>query len=157
MQPVYRFSALLANSTTERGHLMAKVSQGRVTTNNLDVTQLMIALSEGTPGVTLVLGEMLRHSGIAAVNDMYTMYEKRLCGCRITELFNLCGRDVGRFVYHVQVELPNQETGAYYAKGHHAILCMSGEFKRRRSFGKPGSFWALEHPPTETNYQYPIW
>lgn len=35
--------------------------------------------------------------------------EKRLYDARIGELFRLCGNDVKRFVYHVDIELPNQE------------------------------------------------
>lgn len=84
--------------------------------------------------------------------------EKQLYGQRIGELFWLCGGDAGRFMYHVECELPNQGTGVWYpCDGPYAWLSGNGSFgAARQDRVPPHSFWALPEPPVNPDYDYPI-
>ena len=79
---------------------------------------------------------------------------KHLYGIRIWDLFNYCGQDVSRFNYHVGVELPDQETGAWFLPRDPQF--QTKKFVAARQFGQPDTFWALENPPLNGNYNFPI-
>lgn len=99
-----------------------------------------------------MLGESGCFAFFRAVDD------KCLYGQRIGELFQLCGNDPRRFMYHVTCELPNQKTGVWQLMpGPHYLVCNNGPFKSARmSRVKPNSFWALQKPPINPDYDYPI-
>lgn len=112
---------------------------------------LLSSLHSGALAVLLewnrVVGESLR------IFDHKGLYDER-----IWELYELCDQDIMRFAYHVQVELPDQATGKVCSiEGLYADDLRGKEFFEKRRFGEPGSFWALENPPTEKDYTYPIW
>lgn len=128
-------------------------SQGRITSPSMSVLEVVMALAEDNMGAAKVLIEVLDADPMGLV-CLQVIDNKRLYGSRIWQLYELCGRDIKRFMYHVNVELPNQETG---------VLPMSvsrifgpEEWLAKRQFGQPGSFWALENPPTEPDYAFPI-
>lgn len=116
------------------------------------------ALSEGQENALLVLVTCQAHMGNADFAlFMFQLDLKRLYGLRIWELYELCDKDVERFIYHALTELPNQETGEWSVTGEYiSFIGDNPERKAARQFGKPGSFWALENPPTRRDYEYPI-
>lgn len=130
-------------------------SQGRITSQHLSPVDLVSALSGGNAGAMTVLVEWLKSSPMAII-EMLIIDGKRLYEHRIWDLYKLCGRDIERFKYHVAVELPNQETGELSVTGPYSPDFDNKEFWEKRRFGQPGSFWALENPPSETDYKYPI-
>lgn len=83
---------------------------------------------------------------------------KELYGVRIGMLFDLCDQSAQRFIYHVEVELPNQKTGAWSMASVHFPMCDSPSFKEARHRKvRPNMFWALKaHPPINTDYDFPI-
>jgi hypothetical protein len=130
-------------------------SQDRITSLTMTGPELISALCCSNPGALRVLAEWF-HSSPMAVIEMLSLDTKRLYDNRIWDLYKLCGMDIERFKYHVQVELPNQETGELSVTGPHSPDFKDKEFWVKRRFGKSGSFWALENPPSEANYEYPI-
>ena len=124
---------------------------------NMNILEIMIALSEGNPGALRVLSDLLGEDGSGFL-DVLNCDSKRLYGPRIWMLYkDVCGEDIHRFRYHLQVELPNQETGELSITGPHAPLFGkdSSTFWSARKFGKPGSFWALQNPPGRS-YRFPL-
>lgn len=88
---------------------------------------------------------------------------KHLRGSRVWELYEeICGRQMDRFIYHVMLELPCQCCGRFnfipveYATSMGFSEASAKSHWLARQHGKPNSFWALEDPPTERNYQFPI-
>ena len=133
------------------------MSSDRITDLNCTVTDIIADLSEGNPGVMRVLVEILQDEKPGGIFRLLNFDTKRLYGSRIWELFSdVCGKDIQRFKYHVDVELPNQETGELSVSGPWAPSLGNEEWWQRRQFGEPGSFWALEEPPTDPYYEYPI-
>lgn len=134
---------------------MIKETKDRITSgmSNVDV---VLALAENLPGAIEVVGRCIKSDPLGFL-AVLPLDSKRLYGKRIWELYLLCGEDIERFKYHYRVELPNQETGELRVNG--AIeyeLTIDDKFWAKRRFGKPGSFWALENPPFERKYEYPI-
>lgn len=118
--------------------------------HGLPTAMLLSSMHHGALAVLLewdrVVGESLR------IFDRKGLYDER-----IWELYELCGQDIMRFAYHVQVELPDQATGRVVSiHGFYADDLRGREFFEKRRFGEPGSFWALKDPPTEKDYAYPI-
>lgn len=134
---------------------MNNTSLDRITSLDITLVDFFYALSNGNAGAMQVLLEWF-NSSPSAVVEMLVLDNKRLYDHHIWELYRLCGKDIERFKYHVSVELPNQETGVLSVTGPFAPDSDDKEFWVKRSFGRPGSFWALESPPTEMNYVYPI-
>lgn len=134
---------------------MNGTSQDRITRLDITAVDLVSALCGGNPGALRVLAEWF-HSSPMAVIEMLSLDTKRLYDNRIWDLYKLCGQDIERFKYHVLTELPNQETGQLSVSGPHSPDFDDKEFWEKRRFGQPGSFWALENPPSEANYEYPI-
>lgn len=128
----------------------------RITSFEMTVVDVMLALSGGNPGAFRVLTEWFRSDPTVAIPEMVTLDTKRLYDSRIWDLYKLCGQNIERFKYHVLIELPHQETGQVSVSGPLSPSFDDKEFWTKRRFGRPGSFWALENPPTETNYEYPI-
>lgn len=119
--------------------------------------EAMFALTGNNRSAIVALGKISPVMGSAFESLLVALDTKRLYDDRINELFELCGRDPERFIYHVLVELPNQDTGVWNMSGPYAAKYRkNSEFKDARRFGKPGSFWALESPPSSRDYKYPI-
>lgn len=81
--------------------------------------------------------------------------QKHLYDEQIAELYLLCDESLARFIYHVQMELPDQLTGEHRAYGGY-LQKVPRDFSALRTHGKPGSFWALQSPPQHQDYSYPI-
>lgn len=115
-------------------------------------------LTNNHSGSVAVLTECWKSmDALSFVGFLSSIDKKRLYDERIWELFVLCGKNIERFIYHVDIELPNQETGEWMGTtGPHNALIENPAFIAARQFGRPGSFWALKHPPTDPNYEYPI-
>lgn len=134
------------------------MSQDRISDPNMSLTSAMFALSEGNAGALNVLMQLMQDNPM----QIFICDSKRLYGSRIWMLYkDICGEDIGRFAYHLCVELPNQETGKLSITGPYAARWgfdtpEKKQFWASRRFGKPGSFWALEHPPTRRDYAYPL-
>jgi len=124
----------------------------------MSLEMIVEALSGGDSSSANVLLECnVELGGTAFEVFCLSIDEKRLYDERIGELFQLCGNDVKRFVYHIDIELPNQETGDWRMAGPFAMRCRRAPgFSEARQFGQPGSFWALESPPDNPYYKYPI-
>ena len=123
---------------------------------NMSMQEAIFALSDGNPGAVRVLCELLE--GGNGIMDLLLCDTKRLYGSQIWVCYkDICGEDIERFRYHLQVELPNQQTGQVSVTGPHAPPLGEGgtRFWEARKNGVPGSFWALENPPTGT-YRYPL-
>ncbi len=136
---------------------MNTTSQDRITGVSTTPGEMIIALCGDNPGAMSVLAQWLESSGLMGVIEMFTLDTKRLYDHRIWELYkDVCGEDIERFRYHVLTELPNQETGKLSVTGPYSPGFGNEEFWEKRRFGTPNSFWALEHPPTEPDYEYPI-
>ena len=130
----------------------------RVTHLNMPVDYIMLKLSDGHPGAVKVISEIMSHEfGFMQVLLLDT---KHLYGNRIWELYsNVCGGDLERFKYHLDIELPCQVCGELAITGPYAAR-LRGEdydaFLQARRDKKPGSFWALKDPPKDPNYAYPL-
>lgn len=145
---------------------MVDTTEDRIT-GDMTVMDALMLLIEGSYGATKVMGPVMGSLGADAGGFLTVMDKKRLYGHAIAGLFALCGGDtdnvddIERFKYHVCVELPNQQTGEIGIYGPYFedldVETEAGrEFFLRRQFWKPGSFWGLEYPPTERNYEFPI-
>jgi hypothetical protein len=125
----------------------------------MSAQDVILALGENHPGAIVVVGKWIMSNPLGLM-EVLLLDTKHLYGERIWELYCLCDEDLERFKYHVDVELPDQETGKISATGPYAPRYDDKkaleDFWEKRSFGKPGSFWALEHPPSERAYKYPI-
>ena len=131
------------------------VSNDRITMD-MSLFDVVFALSEGNPGALNVLMRYAQSTPLGIL-ALLTFDTKRLYGARIWDLYSdICGQDIDRFAYHLQVELPNQETGRLSVSGPFSPAMDDSEFWEKRRAGKPGSFWALETPPTSQYYDYPI-
>lgn len=124
-------------------------------TKGMKNAEMIERLSSGVPGAVEVLEE-LAHSVQFSSETFMQMDKKRFYDSDIWELYQLCGRDIERFKYHVLVELPNQETGEITTSGRYRPDQDDKKFLEDRAYWKPGSFWGLEHPPTTRYYHYPI-
>lgn len=115
-------------------------------------------ISEKNPGATMLLTQIPLNSN-EFLPYLGTFDTKHLYGSRIWKLYrDVCHENFGRFLYHLQMELPNQVTGELSLCGPHLAGMDSATelaFRQKRSFGAPNSFWALEHPPLGA-YEYPI-
>ena len=145
---------------TRQGVILADLEQGRITDKHT-LIEAATVLIDGSYISTKIMGPILMYLGDQAGDLLVIMDQKRLYGHRIAELFRLCGSNIGRFVYHVYVELPNQETGEVVVFGSYfdhleSDASENPAFYEKRSFWQPGSFWGLQQPPTSTHYEYPI-
>lgn len=120
------------------------------------IDDVIAKMSDGNPGAEHVLGRLFAEDQFAGFMNMLLLDTKRLYGYRIWELFKLCGQDLKRFVYHLDMELPNQATGELSITGPYCSRVDNEAHFAVRTHGKPGSFWALANPPTDPNYKYPI-
>lgn len=117
---------------------------------------LLQKMGEGHARATQLLSTMLNADRFM---NVLALDSARLYGSRIWDLYQICGEDMERFVYHLDMELPNQATGKLWVTGPYWVDMTEEEQESHvaaRQFGKPGSFWALENPPTDPNYEYPI-
>ncbi len=122
------------------------------------VSEMIYKISEGDR-VAMDLLQKLMDNGEFFLVLLFD--SKHLYGTRITQLYKeICGEDMERFLYHVQMELPDQGTGKLSITGPYCSQIGFGEESNAyfvaRKYGKPGSFWALENPPTDPFFQYPI-
>lgn len=131
------------------------MSDNRITDLSTTAEDVAMTLSGGNPGAIRVLAEWFNTSPLALI-EVLILDSKRLYDHHIWNLYKMCGYDIERFKYHVAVELPNQETGILSVTGPHAPRLHDKEFWQKRTYGQPGAFWALENPPLETHYEYPI-
>lgn len=139
---------------------MTKTTGGRISSSHTVMEAAMLLVEDSYASIKMI-GPLLQNLGEEAGSFLLLMDEKRLYVHRIAVLFSLCGEDIERFKYHVFVELPQQETGAVLVAGpYFRNLDPNSEsgrvFAAKRSFWKPGSFWGLENPPKERDYEYPI-
>src|SRR3989344_1865352 len=120
-----------------------------------DIQRAIYKVAEADPEAMKLVMRILEHDLL-----LFLLLDSRhLYGRRITQLHSdICGGDWERFLYHLQMELPNQGTGVLSITG--PYCSMSEEetqaFFAARKSGKPGSFWALANPPTDPHYEYPI-
>lgn len=116
------------------------------------------SLSGGNPGAMSVLMRWIDREGPVAIVAMVTVLDmKHLYDHHIWLVFKeVCGEDIDRFIYHVSMELPNQLTGKLSVSGPYIGQVNLNEFQARRVFGAPGLYWALEKPPRDPHYTYPI-
>lgn len=123
----------------------------------MSVTEAIAALGGDNYGSLSALMACLMTEPLA-LSSFLTIDGKHLYDEHIWKVFkHVCGEDPARFLYHVQVELPDQETGELRITGPYSTQIEDTKaFFAKRTFGKPGSYWALEHPPTDRNYEYPI-
>jgi len=128
-----------------------------------DLSEAAALLTDGVYAVVKLMRILLEGMDAQQVSDLVVILDrKRLYGVRILELFRMCNSDIERFQYHVHFELPNQETGLceiVYGLPYFTIDPTTKEglkFFERRQFGRPNEFWAMVHPPTQKEYQYPI-
>ena len=122
----------------------------------MSMPEVIFSLTEGNPGAVRVLCELLQ--GGNGIMDLLLCDTKRLYGSQIWVCYkDICGENIERFRYHLQVELPNQQTGQVSVTGPHAPPF--GEegalFWETRKNGAPDRFWALENPPS-CNYRFPL-
>lgn len=126
---------------------------------HFDINQMLLVMSDGDPKSIEVMTKVLDYD-LTGFMILLGMDTNKLYGSRIWELYSrICGEDIERFVYHLSMELPNQGTGQLSITGPYATKMSEEEekaFWAARMFGKPGSFWALEDPPTDPHYEYPI-
>lgn len=126
-------------------------------TLEMTALDLYMALSEGNPGALNVLMQLEQKFGAMA---LITVDSKALYGSRIWMLYkDVCGEDIERFDYHLCMELPNQETGRFSITGPYSTKLTEEDrqvFWEARKHGKPNSFWALENPPQNRNYKFPL-
>ena len=126
-------------------------------TFNGSLADMAFILAGGNLGALSVLSEWAAVDPRARMGFLTSLDLKHLYDEHIWEVYKLCGRDIHRFIYHVSMELPNQYTGKLVFTGPYCSRVRVDEgFFAKRTFGKPGSYWALEHPPTDTDYDYPI-
>src|SRR5690348_9849304 len=78
---------------------------------HLPIGDLMRILAGDDAGALTVLTTWWEHNPSTAIDGLLRLDEKRLYDDRIAELYQLCGNDIDRFIYHVHMELPNQVTG----------------------------------------------
>ena len=128
----------------------------RILSGAFDVVDLS-KLTDGHAGSLAVLRRLVQ---IDKIEVILVMDVKHLYGEKIWELYSkICGQDIDRLVYHVNMELPCQICGRFGIMGIDQLPEITEEILnhiRFREFGKPGSFWALENPPQKSNYEYPI-
>ena len=137
------------NSIDESLRITADIGQS--------VEQMAFALTSGNVGAVTVLANWFWQDHTEAILGFMTLDLKHLYDEHIWEVYrNVCGEDLNRFIYHVQMELPNQATGQHSMNGRYIEQVNPETFASRRRFGKPGSYWALEVPPIETDYAYPL-
>lgn len=134
------------------------MSGNRITSPDMTLSEVVYTLSDGNPGAITVLTELVVSNPLGIL-ELFLMDSKRLYGSRIWELYkNVCGKDLERFKYHLEMELPNQETGVLTVTGPHSLALEETEFwaKRQGGHADPGSWWALKDHPTDPHYDYPI-
>lgn len=120
---------------------------------------LLMALTGGNPGAMTVLMEAMAREPLC----LLTVDSKGLYDDSIWELYkDVCGEDIDRFLYHLGVELPDQETGQLAVTGPWSGG-IGDDWRKARTHGPEnlragGSrrFWALADPPADRHYAYPV-
>lgn len=129
----------------------------RLTNPLMNVEDVILALAGGNPGAMHLLAKLMRRGGLMTLLHVDALH---LYDHHISEVYeDVCGCDFDRFFYHITMELPCQVCGELILPDPFAAN-MSEEEKRAhllfRQNGRPGSYWALEDPPTTPEYEYPI-
>ncbi len=106
----------------------------RLTSLSMSITGMIVALSEDNPDATTVIMQLINRGELMLVLLLDSKY---LYGSRIWELYSrICGEDFDHFIYHLTMELPDQETGQLSITGR--MLPISAARKRALS-GMRGS------------------
>src|SRR3989344_966766 len=125
------------------------------TATNKDIFFHLCELNDAAKAVAFLL--LQEPDGVEV---LHALDGKHLYGKRIWEVFSeVCGRDLDRFKYHVDMELPCQLCGELGILGPYASTMTDAQvraFLSLRPRAKPGSFWALKRPPKTPKYKYPL-
>lgn len=117
-------------------------------------------LSGGNIGTYGLLLKLMDDSRIDPILLLGALDTKHLYDEKAYYLFKyVCGSDVDRFLYHLDMELPCQLCGQMsYTGPHYADMSREEQeaHMAARRFWKPGSYWALKDPPENPDYEYPI-
>jgi hypothetical protein len=123
----------------------------------MTVMNFISKMADGNIGATTLLTQIMRREDGLMI--LLSLDASHLYGHHIWEVFkDVCGGDIERFLYHIDMELPCQICGEVLITGPYSIMNeekIRAHFEARR-FWKPGSYWALENPPADPNYSYPI-
>jgi uncharacterized membrane protein len=118
--------------------------------------QALVLEEDGSfaPGAVAVLLGCRDMLGSAINTLLVTLDIKHFYGTRLWELFTYCQEDYARFIYHVCIELPEQISGHWLVPDDPRY--QTAEFVALRQFGRAGSYWALQNPPDDGGYQFPL-
>ena len=119
-------------------------------------------LCEGSEDAHHILMEARGVFGEKYCFFILTLEAKHLYGARIVEVYReVCGRNIHRFIYHLEMELPCQFCGSFFPYG--AIWRPTLETRTElfthqipRTTLAVGANWALKHPPTSPEYDFPL-
>lgn len=118
------------------------------------------ALADGNIGAMNILMELATKRPEDMLAIVSNLDSKHLYGTNLYEVYvKVCGSDMDRFLYHLYMELPCQLCGEIGFTGPHLADMNEEEFSAHasaRQFGKPGTYWALQDPPDNPDYEYPI-
>ena len=128
----------------------------RITDIETPFFEILLALSEGNPGALRILSELYQNNWMLILRiDSLHLY-----GFHIWEVYkDVCGEDLDRFIYHIEMELPCQICGCLSITGSYSADMDEEETEAHfaaRQYGRPGSYWALKNPPKTRDYDYPI-
>lgn len=130
--------------------------------SDIDLENLIGILSLGHIEVENILEKLCQSEEFGTLGSFC---KNELYGNHILELYELCDCNLERFVYHACVELPQQRTGKLtfifppysLIMGLHSGSLNLDRHTKARQYGQPGSFWALQDPPAEKDYEFPIY
>ena len=120
---------------------------------NFSQEEVISKVTENYASAGLVVRELLSN----ASSDYLSVLDIRhLYGRELWEVYHrICGRDISRFIYHIEMELPCQICGKLDFLSGKRLMEMTEQEKKLhcyvRRFGSPGSFWAVE-----PEYPYPL-
>lgn len=124
--------------------------------SDLTIMELVYTLAGGKIEPMSVLFKWLDVDPMAVLGLLHGIDMKHLYDEHIWAVYELCNYSIERFIYHVQMELPDQATGELSVTGPYTTQVDMTDFARKRTFGTPGSYWALQDPPTAPDYSFPI-
>jgi hypothetical protein len=131
----------------------------RINNLNMSLPNIITALADGNHDAMKVMFQLTKKDD--GFFELLNLDAKGLYGANIWKVYkDVCGENIERFMYHLDIELPCQICGEVSITGPYAAKVTKAmdneEFWNSRSYGKPGSFWALKEPPTDPNYDFPI-